>query len=136
MRSRTVLSLVQLSNSIGSRRLAKAISQEQIKRSAWSLSHVAGGGLILGFCELRVIGLLENIYLAAPSKQLHVPRGILDPSAILSPRLHGLSLPCKSNLSMCFIDLNTRHCCIRISIVPSRYTDDQTKRKRLVRDKL
>lgn len=48
MRSRTVLSLIQLSESIGSRRLAKVSSQEQIKRSAWSLSRVAGGGFNLG----------------------------------------------------------------------------------------
>lgn len=55
MRSRTVLSLIQLSKSIGSRRLAKIISQEQIKRGAWSLSRFAGGGSGLGYCELGVI---------------------------------------------------------------------------------
>lgn len=77
MRNYTVLSLIQLSKSIGNQGLAKAIPQERIKTTCMVLSRVAGGRSILGYCELRIIWLSDNIISSGPQPLTDVSREYL-----------------------------------------------------------
>lgn len=108
MRNYTVLSLIQLSKSIGNQGLAKAIPQERIKTTCMVLSRVAGGRSILGYCELRIIWLSDNIINSGPQPLTDVSREYLEFSAIMSPGRRGLPLPRMKKIRViCLTDLST-----------------------------